>query len=150
MRHLKHFYFVKSVIDYAYVITYRTSHFFSRECAFHFLFFFIGFIVISLGIPVCFSPSFAKDQKSVLILHSYRPNYQWTDNINHGLADVFRQYKGEVKLHTEYMDIRKGNDVHHFEVLKKFLARKGKGKITMEDCQTPEDLDEKYKQLFEK
>ena len=38
----------------------------------------------------------------------------------------------------------------NFEVLKKFLTRKGKGKITMEDCRTPEDLDEKYKQLFEK
>lgn len=45
--------------------------------------------------------------KNVLILHSYNPEFQWTNTIDSGIKDVLNQYSGDLEIYTEYMDLKR-------------------------------------------
>ncbi len=116
----------KPLVDDTSGNNYNPPTFFLRKYSCFFIFIFIEIVVTGLINLMCLSPVWSKDPKSVLILHSYRPNYQWTDNINNGILDVFNKYTDEIDLRTEYMDVRSGNDALHFEVLKDLYFHKYK------------------------
>ncbi|THB72699.1 MAG: hypothetical protein D6B25_16330, partial [Desulfobulbaceae bacterium] len=52
----------------------------------------------------------------LLILHSYRPTYQWTENINKGIIQTLNSSERDISIKIEYMDIV-NNDASHFNHL---------------------------------
>lgn len=47
----------------------------------------------------------------VLVLHSYSPDYSWTQEEDRGLRDFFRQY-GSNRLYWHYMDLKRHHDAN--------------------------------------
>lgn len=64
-------------------------------------------------------------QRRVLILHSYYPDYQWTENVMAGMEEVFAAAEEDIQLHVEYMDTKRYHDPHYLEqILEEGLQHK--------------------------
>lgn len=72
------------------------------------------------------------DIKRVLIIHSYRPYYTWTQNIDQGIMETIADYSPDVDIKVEYMDSLKSVDRVHFRLL--FNLYKYKYKQDQFDC----------------
>lgn len=75
-------------------------------------------ITLSLFFIVFILPNQAvwAGSSKLLILHSYRPTYQWTENINKGIIQTLNDSERDISIKIEYMDIVK-NDASHFNHL---------------------------------
>jgi signal transduction histidine kinase/CheY-like chemotaxis protein len=61
----------------------------------------------------------------VLLLNSYHPQYEWTDDLVRGVRDELRGTLPYENLHTEYMDARRMvSDDEYLELLAALYARK--------------------------
>ncbi len=49
-------------------------------------------------------------KKNIFILHSYDDRFQWTNQINQGMMEVFNTYDGNLEIFTEYMDLKRISD----------------------------------------
>ena len=67
-------------------------------------------------------------EKHVLILNSYHPHYEWTDNITGGIQKAFETATVPIRLHYEYMDTRRYRTPQYHELLEKILIEKHSGK----------------------
>lgn len=56
----------------------------------------------------------SNNSKRILIIHSYRPYYKWTQNIDKGIIDALEGYSKDLDIKVEYMDMLKANDKDHF------------------------------------
>lgn len=66
-------------------------------------------------------------EKNILILHSYNSGLSWTDNINKGIFESFKNdYHRTIDLRVEYMDAKHFEDSIYFKLYKDFLLRKYK------------------------
>lgn len=84
------------------------------------------FIVIILYFFLLISPNFAWAYKParILVLHSYRPNYSWTEHIDEGIMDILSDPGFEIDIKVEYMDIVKENDAEYLSMLLKLYQKK--------------------------
>lgn len=64
-------------------------------------------------------------QRRVLILHSYYPDYQWTENVMAGMEEVFAAAEEDIQAHVEYMDTKRYHDPHYLaHILEEGLQHK--------------------------
>lgn len=67
------------------------------------------------------------DNPVVLLLNSYHPNYQWTENITDGVREGLKDVVPTENLHIEYMDNRRfAGDAIFNEKMKSLMAYKFK------------------------
>ena len=69
----------------------------------------IGYVVAACVCLLVAERAAADHTKHVLVIHSYSQGYQWTDDINRGILDVFASNE-QVELHFEYMDANRYSD----------------------------------------
>lgn len=62
--------------------------------------------------------------KRVLVLHSYDPSYQWTNDIQAGIEKGFKQTDGEVKLSIEYLDAKRVHSEGYLQQMASYLRFK--------------------------
>ena len=62
--------------------------------------------------------------KNVLILHSYNQGFQWTDHIDAGIKEALGQYEGKTIISTEYMDLKKANNIPYRYSFQKMFQEK--------------------------
>ncbi|HDM8226258.1 TPA: HD domain-containing protein [Vibrio campbellii] len=62
--------------------------------------------------------------KRILVLHSYEPSYQWTNDIQNGIEEGFEQTNNEVKLSIEYLDAKRVHSDGYFERMANYLQLK--------------------------
>lgn len=62
--------------------------------------------------------------KRVLVLHSYEPSYQWTNDIQNGIEEGFDQTNSEVKLSIEYLDAKRVHSDGYFQRMANYLQLK--------------------------
>ena len=67
------------------------------------------FYIISLLLTLLFSLSFAAENQNgnraeILVLHSYSPDYSWTQTEQAGIDSIFGPLAAQYKLRIEYMD----------------------------------------------
>lgn len=62
--------------------------------------------------------------KRVLVLHSYEPSYQWTNDIQRGIEEGFDQTNSEVKLSIEYLDAKRVHSDGYFQNMANYLQLK--------------------------
>lgn len=63
--------------------------------------------------------------KNVLVLHSYNSGLSWTDEINKGIFDSFKdEYPDKVNLHAEFLDTKRFQYPEYFSSYKEYLLRK--------------------------
>ncbi len=62
--------------------------------------------------------------KKVLVLHSYEPSYQWTNDIQRGVEEGFEQTNSEVKLSIEYLDAKRVHSDGYFQNMANYLQLK--------------------------
>ncbi|WP_045461567.1 HD domain-containing phosphohydrolase [Vibrio hyugaensis] len=62
--------------------------------------------------------------KRVLVLHSYEPSYQWTNDIQNGIEEGFEQANSEVKLSIEYLDAKRVHSDGYFQRMANYLQLK--------------------------
>ncbi|CAH1559828.1 HD domain-containing phosphohydrolase [Vibrio rotiferianus] len=67
------------------------------------------------------------DVKRILVLHSYDPSYQWTNDIQHGIEEGFAQATGEVKLSIEYLDSKRVHSHGYLQRMGNYLQLKYEG-----------------------
>jgi hypothetical protein len=67
------------------------------------------------------------DVKRILVLHSYDPSYQWTNDIQHGIEEGFAQATGEVKLSIEYLDSKRVQSHGYLQRMGNYLQVKYEG-----------------------
>ena len=60
----------------------------------------------------------------ILVLHSYRPYYSWTQNINAGITGILSGSDFYIDTKIEYMDVLKENDTQHMSLLLKLYQIK--------------------------
>jgi PAS domain S-box-containing protein len=60
----------------------------------------------------------------VLVLHSYHPGYQWTDNIQRGVAEALARLAPDAQVFVEYMDTQRIAPEHAFPLLHAYFAAK--------------------------
>ncbi|MBD3267531.1 PAS domain-containing protein [bacterium] len=65
----------------------------------------------------------AQDKKTVLVLHSYHPNFRWTEQIQAGIDHVLRE-KGDVELFIHYLDVRRFRSEDYIRSLPEVLGNK--------------------------
>lgn len=64
-------------------------------------------------------------ERNILVLHSYNNGLGWTDNINKGIFDSFKEeFHRTVDLRVEYMDAKHFEDTAYFNLFSNFIARK--------------------------
>ena len=73
------------------------------------------------------TPSPAQSPQQVLVLHSYHQGYQWTDNIQFGLAQTLARLAPQAEIHVEYMDTKHLPPEKAFGPLADYYARKYAG-----------------------
>jgi len=71
---------------------------------------FIVFLLFS------FSNKINQRKKKVLVIHSYHQGLIWTDDISKGISSVFIG-RGDIEVHTEYLDSKRNIDSVYFEEL---------------------------------
>ncbi|MDP3427969.1 MAG: PAS domain S-box protein, partial [Humidesulfovibrio sp.] len=59
--------------------------------------------------------------------HAYNQGYQWTDNIQAGLAETLARLAPQAMVHVEYMDTKRRPPTENFSLLAEFYARKYAG-----------------------
>ncbi len=64
------------------------------------------------------------EPKRVLALHSYHPGYQWTDNIQTGIAAELARQAPDAHLFVEYMDTQRVPREYAFPLLHDYYAAK--------------------------
>jgi PAS domain S-box-containing protein len=69
----------------------------------------------------------AKPPQHVLVLHAYHQGYQWTDNIQSGLAEALARLVPQAMVHVEYMDTKRQAPEKSFPPLAEFYAKKYAG-----------------------
>lgn len=62
--------------------------------------------------------------QKVLVLHSYEPSYQWTNDIQRGVEEGFEQTNSEVKLSIEYLDAKRVHSDGYFQNMANYLQLK--------------------------
>ncbi|MDW1631637.1 phosphodiesterase, partial [Vibrio sp. Y176] len=62
--------------------------------------------------------------KRVLVLHSYDPSYQWTNDIQAGIEKGFKQTDGEVKLSIKYLDAKRVHSEGYLQQMASYLRFK--------------------------
>ena len=72
-------------------------------------------------------PGQAAPLKHVLVLHAYHQGFQWTDNIQSGLAETLARLTPDAMLHVEYMDTKRQAQAKDFGLLADFFAKKYAG-----------------------
>jgi two-component system cell cycle sensor histidine kinase/response regulator CckA len=60
----------------------------------------------------------------VLVVHSYHQGYLWTDEINQGIKEIFRQAGPEYELYIEYLDCKRRCPSEVFPLMAQLLASK--------------------------
>ena len=69
--------------------------------------------------------------KDILVLHSYRVGYDWTDEVSRGLRTKFAE-AGEYNLWFEFLDARRETYPQNAARMREMLARKyGERKIDL-------------------
>ena len=81
----------------------------------------IVLFMLFLVVPSAISEN---SQKNVLILHSYHSGYKWTDEVHEGILEILDSYKGNLNIHTEYMDTKKIYADNYMTALPKIYASK--------------------------
>ena len=61
---------------------------------------------------------------TVLVLHSYHPGYEWTDNVQRGAAEALARLAPEASVFVEYMDTQRIAPEHAFPYLAAYLGAK--------------------------
>jgi len=64
------------------------------------------------------------EEQRVLVLHSYHPGYQWTDNIQRGAAEALARLVPDAHVFVEYMDTQRITPERAFPVLRAYFAAK--------------------------
>ncbi len=73
--------------------------------------------ILLLIILLLNTSTFAKENKKVLILHSYHQSFQWTDRLNDGIYSVLNKSNVETEYFIEYMDTKRFVNIEHYNNL---------------------------------
>lgn len=80
------------------------------------------FFIISFWQPAALA---AIDNRSeILILHSYSPDYEWTQSEQAGIDAAFTSLKNQYKMRIEYMDSNNNPELMNFPLLKQLYKEK--------------------------
>ena len=82
-----------------------------------------SFMCCMFVVPLC-APAQPAPKKHVLMLNSYRPGYEWTDETVRGILSVLQEERYETEVWVEYMDAVRLPGAQHLENLKRFYAGK--------------------------
>ncbi len=63
---------------------------------------FLVFLLAGMGIS-----NAAASGKKILVVNSYHPDYEWTENILRGFNHILRQQLPDTELYREYMDLKR-------------------------------------------
>ena len=66
----------------------------------------------------------AARQKTVLLLHSYHPGYEWTDEIDRAVRQRLQEMPYDLEVRTEYMDTKRYAGDAYLKRLEAYLAPK--------------------------
>jgi len=66
----------------------------------------------------------AQTTHQVLILHSYHPEFAWTQEVDEGIRDGLRGVEHEATVHTEYLDFKRVADDQYSSALVDILRLK--------------------------
>jgi len=69
-------------------------------------------------------PAAPSAEQRVLVLHSYHPGYQWTDNIQRGAAEALARLVPDAHVFVEYMDTQRIAPERAFPALRAYFAAK--------------------------
>jgi len=84
----------------------------------------LGVWGLQLAGPPCRGMSQGPAAKSLLILNSYHPGYDWTDDVTRGVRSVLDREPYVMDYHVEYMDTKRYSGEAYFEQLRRFHADK--------------------------
>lgn len=88
----------------------------------------LGCALLAATLLLCHAAaSQAKPVQHVLVLHAYHQGFQWTDNIQSGLAETLARLAPDALIHVEYMDTKRQAPEKSFPLLADFYARKYTG-----------------------
>jgi ABC-type uncharacterized transport system substrate-binding protein len=83
---------------------------------------------VALALVLCAaSASQADSKRHILVLHSYHQGYQWTDNIQSGVAEALARLAPDALVHVEHMDTKRQPPEKIFGLLAEFYAKKYAG-----------------------
>ncbi len=88
---------------------------------------FILIMIISASV-ISQAAVFDKEQKNILVLNSYHPGLEWTDEANVSIAEYFNQFPGEIYTYVEYMDWKNNPNQENIEFLYQRYNQKYKDK----------------------
>jgi len=71
--------------------------------------------------------AFTRQEKRILVLHSYHAGQRWTESVMQGMREVFPREEASVLLHVEYLDTKRNPDSTYFAAFKALLRRKLEG-----------------------
>ena len=77
--------------------------------------------------PILLNKSHA-DEKHILVLNSYHPDYEWTKDITSGIREAFKPINHPMQLHYEYMDTRRNRSDEYWSLMEKILHNKYRNK----------------------
>jgi len=83
-------------------------------------------LLISLFTPVNSQANEDEDKKNILIVHSYSPEFGWTDNIDRGIKSILGSNSENINVHTEYLDTKRISDKEHINNLYRLFKHKFK------------------------
>ncbi len=64
-------------------------------------------------------------QKKILVLHSYNSGLSWTDNINKGIFETFKdEFHKTLDIRCEYMDAKHFEEKSYFDFYEKYIEYK--------------------------
>jgi len=70
----------------------------------------LSMMLIAYGFMCAMQPAYADHGKKVLLINSYHPHYQWTDDITRGVVDALASVVPPEDIYVEYMDARRHID----------------------------------------
>ncbi len=82
--------------------------------------------VLALLLFACPAAAQPLERGSVLVLHSYHPGYQWTDDIQTGAAETLARLAPHIQVFVEYMDTKRIDPARAFGPLAEYFASKYK------------------------
>ncbi len=65
-----------------------------------------------------------QEKRHILVLHSYNKGLEWTDSEDEGIMSVLQPRRGELEVHTEYMDTKRLAGNGEFSDFLVFLVKK--------------------------
>ena len=66
----------------------------------------------------------ANHTANLLVLNSYHPTYEWTQQTLLGIEDALQSYPGAIDYQIEYLDTKRHNDTEHYQNLYTLLKNK--------------------------